>query len=102
MDVGTFFLLAAFSYAIGIFWYSLLPGHYHDHPWRVAAYPFAAMVLAEALAQANVFPGGPVLGGMHPVTALIAALIGCVVDWAIQAYRRPSVAPEMQPLAAQR
>lgn len=41
--------MLAFAYGIGVFWYDLLPGQLAERAWRGAAYPFAAIVLAEAI-----------------------------------------------------
>src|SRR5437879_5365025 len=53
MELGTFLLLSAFAYGIGIFWYDLLPGKLAERPWRVAAYPFVGIVLAEAMTRGD-------------------------------------------------
>lgn len=86
MDLGTLLLMLAFAYGLGVFWYDLLPGELATRPWRAAAYPFALMVFGEALV-----PSGPAFGGVHVLTALVAALIGVIIDWVIQAARRPTV-----------
>jgi hypothetical protein len=93
MDIGTFLVILAFSYGIGVFWYDLLPGQLSSQVWRAAAYPFAAIVIAEA-----VVPYGPTVGGMHITSAVIAALIAVIVDWIITTYRQPSMvsAPELR------
>jgi hypothetical protein len=85
MDIGTFLLMLAFAYALGVFWYDLLPGKLSDRTWRVAAYPFALMVFGEAL-----LPYGPTFGGVHVITALVAALIGVIIDWIVQIARHPA------------
>ena len=53
MEFGTFLLLAAFSYGIGVFWYDLLPAKLAEKPWRAAAYPFLGIVLAHAMMPAE-------------------------------------------------
>jgi hypothetical protein len=97
MDIGTLLLMVAFAYGIGVFWYDLIPGQLAERPWRVAAYPFAAMVIAEAF-----WPVEPVFGGLHVVSAVVAGLIGVVVDWAVTRYRQPTATPtpELRPSAA--
>jgi hypothetical protein len=84
MDIGTFLLMLAFAYGIGVFWYDLLPGRLPDMAWRVAAYPFAAIVIAQALVQI-----GPVIGGLYILPAIVGALIGVIVDWIVTSARRP-------------
>ena len=49
MDVGTFLLMLGLSYALGLFWYDLLPSKLPEQVWRVAAYPFLGIFVAEAL-----------------------------------------------------
>ncbi len=92
MDIGTFLFMLAFAYGLGVFWYDLLPGRLSDRTWRVAAYPFALMAFGEAF-----LPYGPTFGGIHVVTALVATLIGVVIDWIIQIARHPAAVstPEM-------
>ncbi len=85
MDIGTLLFMVAFAYGLGVFWYDLLPGQLSDRTWRVAAYPFALMVFGEAF-----MPLGPSFGGVHVITALVAALIGVLIDWIVQAVRRPA------------
>ena len=84
MEVATWLTMVAFAYGLGVFWYDLLPGKLPDLPWRVAAYPFALMVLAEAFV-----PIGPKFLEFHPGVAVVAALIGCVIDWIITYFRHP-------------
>lgn len=91
MQIATFLFMLAFAYGIGVFWYDLLPGHLPHRTWRVAAYPFILMVIGEAFV-----PVGPGFLGFHPATAIVAALIGVIIDWLITYYRRPNAieAPE--------
>lgn len=98
MDLGTLLLMAAFAYALGIFWYDLLPAKLPEHVWRVAAYPFALMVFGEAFFGA-IDPWK--FGGFHPLTAFFASLIGVLVDWAVTQVRHPATtALEMRPAGA--
>ncbi len=94
MELGTFLLLSAFAYGIGVFWYDLLPGKLAERPWRVAAYPFVGIVLMEAAARPDWV--GPAFGGLHVVPLFVGSLLGVVVDWLVTNYRQPSaiVAPE--------
>lgn len=85
MDFGTFLLMLAFSYGLGVFWYDLLPGKLATPAWRVAAYPFAAMVIGLAL-----FPLGPAFGGVYIIPAIVATLVGTIIDWIITSQRHPS------------
>jgi hypothetical protein len=85
MDIGTFLLMLAFAYGIGVFWYDLLPGQLPEMAWRTAAYPFAAIVIAQALVQM-----GPSLGGLYILPAVVGALIGVIVDWIVTSARRPT------------
>lgn len=96
MEVATWLLMVTFAYALGVFWYDLLPGKLPDIPWRVGAYPFALMVIGEAFV-----PVGPAFLGFHPATAVVAALIGVVIDWIITYFRHPEAvaAPELRPAA---
>jgi hypothetical protein len=88
MTIGSFLFMLAFAYGLGVFWYDLLPGQLSDRTWRAAAYPFALMAFGEALV-----PYGPSFGGVHVITALVAALIGVIIDWIIQTARHPAAAP---------
>ncbi len=88
MTIGSFLFMLAFAYGLGVFWYDLLPGQLSDRTWRAAAYPFALMAFGEAFV-----PYGPNFGGIHVITALIAALIGVIIDWIIQTARRPAAVP---------
>src|ERR1043166_1354715 len=101
MELGTFLLLTAFAYGIGVFWYDLLPGKLAERPWRVAAYPFIGIVLREAMARPDWV--GPTFGGLHVVPLLVGSLLGVVVDWLVTSYRHPSaiVAPGRHPRAAE-
>ncbi|HZU06646.1 MAG TPA: hypothetical protein VFB73_11795 [Chloroflexota bacterium] len=95
MDIGTFLFMLAFAYGLGVFWYDLLPGRLSDRTWRVAAYPFALMAFGEAF-----LPVGPSFAGIHVITALVAALIGVVLDWIIQTLRQPTAVPTPETTAA--
>ena len=53
-------------------------GSSRTRPWRVAAYPFGLMVLAEAYVHT-----GPKVFGFHPGIDVIAALIAVVIDWIV-------------------
>jgi hypothetical protein len=95
MEFGTFLLLAAFAYGIGVFWYDLLPARLAERPWRVAAYPFVGIVLAEAL-----FPAawvGPAFYGLHVMPLVFGGLFGVLVDWLVTSYRHPAAiaSPEL-------
>lgn len=95
MELGTFLLLLAFSYGIGVFWYDLLPAKLAEKPWRVAAYPFVGIGLAHAMLPTGFH--GPAFGTLHVVPILFGSLIGVVVDCLVTSYRHPAAiaAPEM-------
>lgn len=95
MEFATFLLLIGFSYAIGIFWYDLLPAKLAGKPWRVAAYPFMGIVLAEALFPAGYL--GHAFGALHVMPLVFGSLIGVLVDWMVMTFRHPAEigAPEM-------
>jgi hypothetical protein len=78
MDITTLLLMVGFAYAVGIFWYELLPGRLPGALWCVAAYPFALIVLFETF-----LPIGPKPLGFHPGGAVIAALIGVLLHWQV-------------------
>ena len=95
MDLGTVLLMGAVAYALGLFWYGLILGRTNDSIWRTAAYPFLAIVFAEAYLQI-----GPQVGHVHLVGALIFSLAGVLVDWAAGAVRGMLVAPRTSSAAA--
>jgi hypothetical protein len=96
MDLGSLLFLVALSYGMGVFWYSLIPGRMPDTAWRVAAYPFLASAIAEAL-----FSFGPALGGIHVLVALVASLVGVIVDWIITDLRHYRIVAEPRSAGAQ-
>jgi hypothetical protein len=95
MELGTFLLLLAFAYGIGVFWYDLLPARLAERPWRVAAYPFVGIVLAEGLMPTEWL--GAAFGGLHMTPLLIGSVIGVIVDWLVTTYRHPAAiaSPEL-------
>jgi hypothetical protein len=95
MDLGTVLLMAAVAYALGLFWYGLILGRTNGGILRTAAYPFLAIVFAEAYLQL-----GPQVGHVHLVSALIASLAGVLVDWAVGAIRGMLAAPRTNTAAA--
>jgi hypothetical protein len=82
MDLGTVLLMGGVAYALGLFWYGLILGRTNEGIFRTAAYPFLAIVFAEAYLQI-----GPQVGHLHLVAALIASLAGVLVDWAVVTIR---------------
>jgi hypothetical protein len=99
MEVGTLLLMVGLAYGLGVLWYSLLPGSMPDRAWRVAAYPFLGIYVAEALlAPAMTFD--PAFGGFHLLTVIIGSVVAVAVDWAISRARHPSVVPWPQPRPA--
>ncbi len=101
MDVGTLLLMLGLSCALGLLWYDLLPGKLPQQVWRVAAYPFLGIFVAEALLP-SVLAFDPKFGNLHLLTVLIGSLVAVVVDWIIQQARRPSLVltPEARAAAA--
>lgn len=90
LDVGTLLLMLGLSYAMGPLWYDLLQGRLPQQIWRVAAYPFLGVFVAEAR-PASVFTFDPKFGNLQLLTLLIGSLVAVVVDWIIQQARRPSL-----------
>jgi len=83
---------------VGLFWYDLLPGKLPELPWRGAAYPFILMVIGETF----VGVGPQFMGTFHVGTAVIAALVGVVIDWLITYFRHPQAiaVPELRQMPA--
>lgn len=92
MDVGTFLLMLALSYAFGVLWYDLLPGKLSTAIWRVAAYPFLGIWVAETL-----FQMGPDFGGLHLIPAAIGSIVAVIVDWIIATVRHPATVTQFEP-----
>ena len=88
MDLGTVLLMGAVAYGLGLFWYGLVLGRTHDSVWRTAAYPFLAIVFGQAYLQV-----GPQVGHLYLVGALIAALVGVLIDWSVGMIRGMLEAP---------
>jgi hypothetical protein len=99
MDVGTFLLMAGLAYALGLLWYDLLPGKLPEQVWRVAAYPFLGIFVAEAVLP-SFLPFDPKFGNFHLVTVLIGSLVAVVVDWVVRQARHPSLVVTPEPRAA--
>lgn len=98
MDIGTFLLMIVLSYALGLLWYDLLPGRLPERVWRVAAYPFLGIYVAEALLH-PVLPVDPAFGGIHLISAFIGSLVAVIVDWLITLARHPSLVLQPEPRA---
>src|SRR5260370_24581136 len=92
MDVGTLLLMLGLSYALGLFWYDLLPSKLPEQVWRVAAYPFLGIFVAEALLP-SVLPFDPKFGNLHLLTVLIGSLVAAGVDSVIRHARHPPLRP---------
>jgi len=89
MDVGTLLLMAGLAYGFGLLWYSLIPAQVAGPVWRVLAYPFLGLYVAEAF-LAPVLKFDPSFGGIHLISAIIGTIVAVVVDWAIMSVRRPT------------
>jgi hypothetical protein len=100
MDIGTLLLMLSLSYALGLLWYDLLPGKLPEHIWRVAAYPFLGIFVAETLYRSLSFAGDLQFGGLHLITMAIGTLVGVVVDWIITNSRHPEMVAWPEPRAA--
>ncbi len=99
MDLGTLLLMLGLSYGLGVLWYDLLPASVPDRVWRIAAYPFLGIYVAEALLPA-VLTFDPKFGGIHLITALIGSIVAVAIDWAITELRRPALAAWPHPRPA--
>ena len=99
MDFGTFLLMLGLSYGLGILWYDLLPGRLPEQIWRVAAYPFLGIFVAQTVLP-PIFPADPAFGGIHLVTAFVGSLIGVIVDWIITQARHPALVQMPEPRMA--
>ncbi len=100
MDIGTLLLMLGLSYGLGALWYDLLPASVPDKVWRVAAYPFVGIYVAEALLPSALM-FDPKFGGIHPITALIGSIVAVVIDWVITEAHHPSLAAWPHPHPAQ-
>jgi hypothetical protein len=99
MDIGTVLLMLGVAYGLGLLWYDLLPAKLPERVWRVAAYPFLGIFVAEAvLAPALSFD--PKFGGVHLLSALIGSLVGVIVDSVITTARHPSMVMQPEPRMA--
>ena len=98
MDVGSLLLMLGLSYGLGVLWYEILPARVPQKVWRVAAFPFVGIWVAEAL-LAPVLTFDPKFGGIHLLTALIGSIVAVVVDWAIVQARRPAVMVDVRAAA---
>lgn len=99
MDVGTFLLMLALAYGFGVLWYDLLPGMLPAQVWRVAAYPFLGIFLAESVLP-SFLAFDPAFGGLHVLTSAIGSIVAVIVDWAITRARHPATVTRPEPLAA--
>jgi hypothetical protein len=99
MDVGTFLLMLAISYALGILWYDLLPGRLPERVWRVAAYPLLGIFVAEAVLP-PILTFDLIFGGLHLLSTLIGSLVAVIVDWAVTQARHPALVAQPEPRAA--
>jgi hypothetical protein len=99
MDIGTLLMMVGLSYALGILWYDLLPGKLSELPWRVAAYPFLGIFVAEILLR-DIFTFDVAFGGIHLATAFTGSLMAVIVDWAITQARHPMSVLRPEPRTA--
>jgi hypothetical protein len=101
MDLASLLLMLGLSYGLGVLWYDLLPGQLPSRIWRVAAYPFLGIWVAQALFAAR-FPADPAFGGIHLIMAVGGSLIAVIVDWVITTARRPEIVSAFEPRAGLR
>jgi hypothetical protein len=99
MDLGTILLMLGVSYGLGLMWYDLLPGKLPQQVWRVAAYPFLGIFVAEMLVP-GVLTFDPTFGGLHLITVFVGSLVGVIVDWIITQARHPATVAQFEPRAA--
>jgi hypothetical protein len=96
IDIGSLLLMLGLAYGFGVLWYDLLPGELPLQVWRVAAYPFLGIWLAQALFAAR-FPSDPEFGGIHLIMAGVGSLVAVIVDWIITQARHPSIVASPEP-----
>ena len=96
MDIGSLLLMLGLAYGFGVLWYDLLPGQLPDRVWRVAAYPFLGIWVAQTLLTPH-FQNDPVFGGIHLVAAIIGSIVAVIVDWIITSARQPAVVLTPEP-----
>jgi hypothetical protein len=102
MDMATLFLMLGLAYGLGLLWYDLLPARVPERVWRVAAYPFIGIYVAETLLP-QALPFDPTFGGLHLIAAFVGSFLGVIVDWIITEARHPMavVQPEARMAAGQ-
>lgn len=96
MDVGTFLLMLGVAYALGVLWYDLLLGRLPERVWRVAAYPFLGVFVAEALLP-QIITADPKFGGLHLISVFVGSLVAVVIDWIVTGARHPAMVPSLEP-----
>jgi hypothetical protein len=99
MELGTLLLMVGLAYALGVLWYDLLPGKLPEQAWRVAAYPFLGIFVAEALLP-KVLTADPAVGNIHLISAFLGSLVAVIVDWIITQARQPRMVAHLEPKAA--
>ncbi len=97
MDFGTFLLMLALSYASGVLWYDLLPGKLAVRPWRVAAYPFLGIFVAETLLGGTILGSVLNFGGIQLIPMAIGSLVAVIIDWIIFSLRNPATVAQYEP-----
>lgn len=97
MDIGTFLVMLAVSYCLGVLWYDLLPGKLASAVWRVAAYPFLGIFVANMWLPH--FAADPKFGGLGLISTFVGSLIAVIVDWIITSARQPMTVRTIEPRA---
>jgi hypothetical protein len=100
MDLGTFLLILGLSYPLAVLWYDLLPGKLPERVWRVAAYPFLGIFVAQTRLP-PIFGGDPHFGGINLITAFVGSLVAVIVDWIITQVRHPALVVQPEPRMAE-
>lgn len=100
MEFGTLLLMVGLAYGLGVLWYDLLPGRLPEAPWRVAAYPFMGIFLAEAILTPALTGVPLAFGGLHAISVLIGSLVAVILDWVITLLRHPAAVAHFEPRAA--
>ena len=101
MDIGSALIILALSYALGMFWYDVIPAKLTRSFLRVGAYPFLGIVAAQTLMM-PFLAIGPTFGGWHLFAAVVGSFIGAAVDWFITYVRPPAVGVEPEMINARR
>jgi|SRR5579871_2335956 len=101
MTIGTVIVILGLSYALGVLWYELFNGKLPGPVWRVAAYPFLGIIVAEML-MPSLIAGDARFGGIRLLAAFLGSLAGVVIDLLITRLHHRQVMALPEPLAEHR